>query len=298
MRRASRSFSRSQAAAAERGADTALRVFALRAQYIIAATNVDVDEAHALDATLSSLVDAHTYREAFLFRFARAMQYVALGERRARREATMRSMPVASLSSTERVRREAFLVALTLLRGKRSEASAALERGLLSEAPSDLMGRIEMAHAYAYRGVAYWVLDRPGASAQSFEFDTAYLRAANASWSTPSRSFITCRIRSRIAARSTTSMRRLQTPVFGPMPNCFGSSSNSTRTTSSSAPPNSKRCANSIASAAAPSTSPRRSASQVHRPKPNPKRDQEARLLRPGRGARICSAARLARSRL
>ncbi len=39
-----RSFSQSQAIAAERAANTALRVYALRVQYIIAATNVESEE--------------------------------------------------------------------------------------------------------------------------------------------------------------------------------------------------------------------------------------------------------------
>jgi ATP/maltotriose-dependent transcriptional regulator MalT/DNA-binding CsgD family transcriptional regulator len=167
----SRSFSRSQAAAAERAADTSLQVYALRAQYIIAATNFDALEAHDLERTLSSLVDARTYRDAFLFRFARSLLYVASGDI-AKAEATMRSMPLAGLTEPERARREAFLIVLLLLRRKRSTASDALDRGLVAEAPNGY-GRIEMAYAFAYRGIAYWALDRPAQARKAFEFDTA-----------------------------------------------------------------------------------------------------------------------------
>ena len=172
--RRAQSFSRSQAAAAERGANVALRVFALRAQYVIAAINVDVEEARALDAMLSSLVDTRTYREAFLFRFARALQYVAGGDV-TKAEATMRSMPLASLTAPQRARGEAFLLLLSLLSGQRSQVTSALARGLVSEAPSAYIGRIEMAHAYAYRGVAYWTLNRPAQARKAFEFDATDL---------------------------------------------------------------------------------------------------------------------------
>jgi DNA-binding CsgD family transcriptional regulator len=168
-----RSFSRSQAAAAERAADTGLHVYALRAQYIIAAMNVDTAEAQALELTLSSLVDTRTYRDTFFFRFARALQSVAAGDL-AKAEATMRSMPVASLSAQERARRDAFLIVLLLLRGKRSTAAAVLERGLVSEAASGY-GQMDMAYAYAYRGIAYWALDRPAQARKAFDFDVTDL---------------------------------------------------------------------------------------------------------------------------
>jgi DNA-binding CsgD family transcriptional regulator len=165
-----RSFARSQAAAAERAADTSLHVYALRAQYIIAALNFETAEADALELTLSTLVDARTYRDTFLFRLARALQCVAAGDI-AKAEATLRSMPIAGLSEPERVRRDAFLIVLLLLRRKRSMAFAALERGLVTEAPSGY-DRIEMAYAFAYRGIAYWALDRPAQARKAFEFDT------------------------------------------------------------------------------------------------------------------------------
>jgi DNA-binding CsgD family transcriptional regulator len=168
-----RSFSHSQAVAAERAADTGLHVYALRAQYIIAAMNVETAEAQAIESTLSSLVDTRTYRDTFFFRFARALQSVAVGDV-AKAEATMRSMPVASLSGPERARKDAFLIVLSLLRGKRSTAAAALERGLVSEAASGF-GQMDMAYAYAYRGIAYWALDRPAQARKAFDFDVADL---------------------------------------------------------------------------------------------------------------------------
>jgi DNA-binding CsgD family transcriptional regulator len=163
------SFSRAQAAAAERAANTALRVYALRAQYVIAALNLDFDEARGIESALASLVDVNTYRQTFLFRLARALQYLAQSDA-AKAEATIRSMPVAPLSASERARCDALLVLFALLRGRRAEASTLLERGLLSEAPSDIGGRIELAYAHAYRAVAYWVLDRPAQARRAFDF--------------------------------------------------------------------------------------------------------------------------------
>jgi DNA-binding CsgD family transcriptional regulator len=170
----SRFFSRSQAAAAERAADSALRVFALRVQYIIAALDLDENEARSLESTLTTLVDSRTYRETAIYREARALLYLASGDL-AKAEATMRSMPMAALAPSERARCEALLLLILLLRGKRSEAATAFERGLLSEAPSDISSRTEMAYAYAYRGVAYWVLDRPAQARKAFEFNTLTL---------------------------------------------------------------------------------------------------------------------------
>jgi len=170
-----RSFSRSQAAAAERAANTALRVYALRVQYIIAATNLESEEAQTLESTLAALVDARTYGgDGFHFRFARALHSIAAGDI-TKAEASLRSMPRATISAPERIRLEAFLLILMLLRGKRSEVSSAIERSLLAEAPRDYTGRIEMAYAYAYRGVAYWALDRPAQARKAFEFNTGDL---------------------------------------------------------------------------------------------------------------------------
>jgi DNA-binding CsgD family transcriptional regulator len=170
----SRFFSRSQAAAAERAADSALRVFALRVQYIIAAVDLDEDEARALESTLSTLVDSRTYRETLVFREARALLYLASGDL-VKADAALRSTPMASLTPSERTRCESLLLLLLLLRGKRSEAAGAFERGLLTEAPSDFAGRVEMAYAYAFRGVAYWVLDRPAQARKAFEFNAMTL---------------------------------------------------------------------------------------------------------------------------
>jgi ATP/maltotriose-dependent transcriptional regulator MalT/DNA-binding CsgD family transcriptional regulator len=168
------SFSRSQGVAAERAANTALHVYALRAQYVTAALNVDATAAQALEAALASLVDTRAYRDAFPFRFARALLFVAESDV-AKAEATIRSMPTTSLSAPERARRDNFLTLLLLLRGKRNAAAAALDRGLLAEVPSDPAGRLEMAYAFAYRGLAYWALDRPAQARKALEFTTADL---------------------------------------------------------------------------------------------------------------------------
>jgi DNA-binding CsgD family transcriptional regulator len=172
-----RSFSQSQAVAAERAANTALHVYALRAQYAIAAMNVDITETQRLEATLATLVDTRTYRDSFLFRFARALQYVATSNV-AKAEATLLSIPLASISGPERARRDAFLILILLLRRKRSAAAAILDRGLVTEVPSGY-GRVEIAYAYAYRGIAFWALDRPAQARKSFEFDTAEIPPAD-----------------------------------------------------------------------------------------------------------------------
>jgi DNA-binding CsgD family transcriptional regulator len=169
-----RSFSRSQAAAAERAANTALTVYALRAQYQMAAIAGESDEAEALDLRLSSMVDARSYREMFLSRVARALAYLSSSDV-SRAESVMRAMPVASLTPSEKKRSDSLLLLFMLLRGKRTEVIAALERGHLSEAPSDLAGRIETAYSYAFRGVAFWVLDRPGQARRQFEMNVALL---------------------------------------------------------------------------------------------------------------------------
>jgi DNA-binding CsgD family transcriptional regulator len=165
-----RSFSKSQAIAAERAANTALHVYALRAQYAIAAMNIDIAEAQLLETILATLVDTRTYRDSFLFRFARALQYVATSNV-AKAEATLLSMPLASISGPERARRDAFLILILLLRRKRSAAAAILDRGFVTEVPSGY-GRVEIAYAYAYRGIAFWALDRPAQARKAFEFDT------------------------------------------------------------------------------------------------------------------------------
>jgi DNA-binding CsgD family transcriptional regulator len=170
-----RSFSRSQAAAAERAANIALHVYALRVQYIIAAVDGDTNEADALESALASMVDSRSHRETtFLFRQSRALQHLYKGEVM-KAEAVMQAMPLASLTPSERIRSDSLLTLLGLLRGKRPQAVALLERGHLSEAPSDFAGRIEMAYAYAYRGVAFWVLDRPAQARRQFELNVASL---------------------------------------------------------------------------------------------------------------------------
>lgn len=164
-----KSFLRSQVAASERAANTALHIYALRAQYIIAAYDCETDEAAEIETKLRSLTDARSYRDVFLFRFVQALQHVALGDA-SKADATMRTIPVASLSSAERLRYDSFSVLLLLLRGHQSGAAAALDRFVLAEAPWDLPSRVEMAHAQAFRGVAYWALDRPAQARRAFEF--------------------------------------------------------------------------------------------------------------------------------
>jgi ATP/maltotriose-dependent transcriptional regulator MalT len=169
-----RLFLRSQAEAAERAANTSLHVYAVRGLYTIAAMNAEFTEAEELEATLSSLVDSRSYRETFLFRLANALQYVAAGNV-AKAGATLRSMPLSTLSSAQRARRDAFLIILHILSGERGPATSALERALLTDASIDHLSRLEIAYAHAYRGIAYWALDRPAQARKSFDFDVAGL---------------------------------------------------------------------------------------------------------------------------
>jgi ATP/maltotriose-dependent transcriptional regulator MalT len=169
-----RSFLRSQIAAAERAANTSLRVYALRAQYAIAALNAEFGEAAQIEAQLATLVDARSFREAPLFREAVALQFVSKREY-AKAEAALSSLPAATLSETTLARREALLAVLRILRGDRASAGAALERALLTEASLDFRSRIDLAYAYAFRGLAYWGLDRPAQARKAFDIESTAL---------------------------------------------------------------------------------------------------------------------------
>jgi DNA-binding CsgD family transcriptional regulator len=169
-----RLFLRSQADAAERAANTSLRVYALRGLYTISATNGELDEARALEGALSSLVDSRSYRDTFLFRIGHALVHIADGKL-GKAEATLRSMPVSLLSVAEKTRRDAFLILLQLLSGERAAAANALDRTLLTEATVDRMSRLHVAYAYAYRGAAYWALGRAAQARKAFDFDSKQL---------------------------------------------------------------------------------------------------------------------------
>lgn len=165
-----RLFSRSQAAAAERAANSALRVYALRHQYIMAAYDLEIDEAERIEAHLATLIDARSYVDSFIYRYARALVYVAKGEL-GKAEAALRSTPATSMTHAQRVSRDAFLIVISLLKGKRSAALAELGRPLVFEAPGDIPNKNQLANAYAFRGLAYWALDRPAQARRSFEID-------------------------------------------------------------------------------------------------------------------------------
>jgi len=171
-----RSFARSQADAAERAANTALRVFALRAQYIIAAEGAAFSEAELIEAKLAGLADARAYRDTALFRHARALCHVAAGDLD-KAESALRTIPAGALSNAERAYRDAFLAVILLLRGQRAEAEAALLPGLLHDASHDFYSHLRLAYAYAYRGLAYWALDRPAQARRAFTFDARDITA-------------------------------------------------------------------------------------------------------------------------
>jgi ATP/maltotriose-dependent transcriptional regulator MalT/DNA-binding CsgD family transcriptional regulator len=167
-------FLRSQAAAAERAGNLPLQIYALRSQYIFAATGGHDAEATALEAALAEQPDARTHRQSFAFRRARALLYVVNGEF-SKAEATMRSLAVTGLSAAERAHRDAFITVILLAQGNRDGAAAATVRGLVIDAARDLWNRTESARAYAFRGLALWALDRPAQSRKAFDFDTTGL---------------------------------------------------------------------------------------------------------------------------
>jgi DNA-binding CsgD family transcriptional regulator len=71
--------------------------------------------------------------------------------------------------------RDALVIILMLARGARAEAGRALERGLLIEAAGDSVSRAQLDYAYALRGVAFWMLDRPLQARKLFAFDVTLL---------------------------------------------------------------------------------------------------------------------------
>ena len=172
--RRARAFLRAQAAAAERAANASLRVYALRAEFTLAAINGELAAAHTTEALLAKLVDARAYRDTFAMRTSQALLHVVSGDIR-KAEATLATAPSASMSSAETGFRDALLTVLMLARGDRSGAERALERGLLTEAASDYFSRTRVGCAYALRGVAFWMLDRPVQARKSFGFDATQL---------------------------------------------------------------------------------------------------------------------------
>jgi DNA-binding CsgD family transcriptional regulator len=165
-----RSFLRSQNAAAERAANTALRVYALRAEYSFAALNADFSEADAIEAALAGLADARTYRDNFHFRIARALRFMASGET-SRAESLLRTIPLAGTSPAEKAYRSSLTIVLHLLEGNRAAGTAAIERGLVVDAANEYWERPVLFRAYALRGIAYWALDRPAQARKTFGFD-------------------------------------------------------------------------------------------------------------------------------
>jgi DNA-binding CsgD family transcriptional regulator len=169
-----RAFLRAQAAAAERAANTALRVYALRAEFILAAANGETETARKVEALLAHLVDARAYRDAFGMRHARALLYLVASEIR-KAESTLATVAPASMTAAEQAFRDALLVVLMLARGDRQGAVRALERGLLAEAANDYLSRSYFDRAHALRAVAFWALDRPIQARRALEFDAKWL---------------------------------------------------------------------------------------------------------------------------
>jgi DNA-binding CsgD family transcriptional regulator len=171
-----RSFLHSLAQAAERGANTSLHVYALRAEYSLAVMNAEFADAERLETALANFADARSYRDSFGYRHARALFHISKTEFRLA-ESTLRAIPAASLSASERAVCEALLAVLDLIRDNRSGASRSIERGLLSDAAHDFWGRTEIARAHALRGLAFWALDRPAQARKSFGIDSGDLPA-------------------------------------------------------------------------------------------------------------------------
>ena len=171
--RRARNFLRDQGLAAERAANTALRVFALRGEFQLAAINAETERAQSVDAALAKLVDARTYRDTFAMRTSRALLHISTGDLK-KAEAPL-AAPASDMSPAEAAFRDALLVLLMLARGDRAGASKALERALLTEAALDHYSRVRISCAYAFRAVGFWMLDRPLQARRSFGFDAAPL---------------------------------------------------------------------------------------------------------------------------
>ncbi len=171
-----RSFSRSQAAAAERAANTSLRVFALRTQYMIAIEGAAFAEADTIEAELGGLVDARAYRDTATFRQMRALGFAAAGALD-KAESTLRMMPSGALSNADRALRDAFLALVLLLAEKRADAEALLLPGLLHDATHDVYSQQRLAYAFAFRGLAYWGLGRTAQARRAFAFDAGDISA-------------------------------------------------------------------------------------------------------------------------
>jgi ATP/maltotriose-dependent transcriptional regulator MalT len=169
-----RTFLSAQATAAERVANTSLRVYALRAEFILAAVNGETDAARKVETLLARLADTHTYRDAFVMRHGRAMLHLVSGDIR-KAEATLASISPAAMTPAEQAFRDALLVVLTLARGDREAAARSLERGLLAEAAGDYLSRSYLDYAHALRAVAFWMLDRPQQARRVFAFDAGWL---------------------------------------------------------------------------------------------------------------------------
>jgi DNA-binding CsgD family transcriptional regulator/tetratricopeptide (TPR) repeat protein len=169
-----RTFLRAQISAAERAGNTSVRVYALRAEFAIAAINGEFENARKTELLLDQLVDARVYRDAFVPRTARALLYVASGEMR-KAEATLTTVPPSSMTPADQAFRDSLVTVLMLARGDRTAAEGGLQRGLLVEANSDYHSRAQLNFAHALRGVAFWVLDRPLQARKSFDFDAARL---------------------------------------------------------------------------------------------------------------------------
>ena len=172
--RRARAFLGAQAAAAERAANTALHVYAIRSEFTLAAVNGEVENAGNADALLAKLSDARAYRDTVTIRMSRAMLYVVSGEIR-KAEATLMTAPVAFMTPSDQAFRDALLIVLMLVRGDRAGATRALERGLLVEVAGDYLGRSQLDYAYALRAIAFWMLDRPVQARKLFSFDATLL---------------------------------------------------------------------------------------------------------------------------
>jgi DNA-binding CsgD family transcriptional regulator len=59
--------------------------------------------------------------------------------------------------------------------GQRAAAEAALDRGLVAEVPDNFWSAVDIARAFAFRGVAFWILGRTAQARKSFEFDASGL---------------------------------------------------------------------------------------------------------------------------
>lgn len=167
-------FSRRQHESAERAGHHGLRVHALRNELGLCLEAGDFKRAQEVEALLLSLPDGRAVCNENWVRTARATIALANGEP-TRAYSIMSSVPLATLSSAERPCHEAVAAIFAIIADHREYAIAVARRPPLAEAAEDFFTRRYLMHAYAWRGLLLWALDRPAQARRAFALDFSFL---------------------------------------------------------------------------------------------------------------------------